>query len=132
MIANARFGGGRQAPAPDLDRMVVIHTGAIAEPVVGVSNDPQAVTIAAGIGRAFFVTPARPAMRNLTYTLRPMRWRAQWNNGLHGEVRRRRPADSAGQRPLLRPVRTLRSAPVGPWDAGTALGPTGRPTWDRD
>lgn len=126
MLANARF-GGRPVRAPDLDRMVVLHTGAVPDPVDGVSNDPQAVTVAAGIGRAFFVTPARQATRNLTYTIRPMHWRAQWNNGLHGEVRRLRPSTADDrQEPFLRPVRTLRSAPVGPWDAGTALGPTGR------
>jgi len=129
MIANAQFGARGLALLPDLDSVVRNHTGAIPDPVVGVSTDPSALTVAAGLGESFYTQPGRVAVHEITYTVRPMIWRSPWNTGAHGVVRRLRPTIMDDrQTPILRPVRTLRSGPVAPWDAGTALGPTGHPT----
>lgn len=126
-IANARVGGSRMAPPTTeigfYNDFLTLTSLPVPEQIVGTDENATSVVVQAHRQRNF--VPARPAMREVSYTLRPMLWRAPWNNGLHGAVRRNRVPVVPGQRDFYRSPRFLRSAPAVPWDAGSAIGASG-------
>lgn len=82
---------------------------------------------AAPVGAAIAVETRAPA-HELAYTVRPWgAWSAEYWTGQHGVIRPRPTGDVAqlpgGMQPWDAPRRTLRAAPILPFDAGTAVGP---------